>query len=175
MRHVLSSLPPSSPSSIALRCPILQKGSHFTQGSTLYRMFFTLQKEPHFTKEFLHFTEQSCISSDSIYRCHPFHKRVFIECSSLYRMSLHYEETFSTLQKWNIAKKLQKFLPFLSKRPPFYIMFLQFSKGNILGSSLLARMAPTFLKCLHSAEDASIFLQSPYVHKTSPLQGRTRS
>ena len=30
-------------------------------------------------------------------------------------MSLHFEETFSTLQKWNIAKKLKKFFSFFIK------------------------------------------------------------
>jgi len=81
-----------------------------------YRQVLTLHKGPHFVyfTEVLHFTEGASlykrvpsfyrivlyfIKESFIYRRHPFYKRIFIELSSLYRMSLHFEEISSILRK----------------------------------------------------------------------------
>lgn len=71
----------------------LHECTHFTETS------FTLQKGPHSMKDFLHFTEESSVWQRVLHlqTGHPFYKKVFIELSSLYRMSLHFEEVFSAL------------------------------------------------------------------------------
>ena len=48
VRHMLSSLPPPSPSSIVV--PFYRKVLTLHKGPHLTEMFFTLQKEPHFTR-----------------------------------------------------------------------------------------------------------------------------